>query len=399
MIRHRLYLQIYVAFVLMAMLAAATAATLGHFIHGPGEPPPPVARAAQLLGEKLPGVDPQREVDALGDRLGVDVGVFGPAGEPVAAHGRRVPPPRPDGPDAQWVFRPGGPAVVARLEDGRWLGVGYAWREGGQLHLALALSALFGVTALGCYPIVRRITRRIEDLQAGVEAWGAGRLDVRVTPRGEDEVAQLATSFNAAADRVSALVDGQRRMLASASHELRSPLARLRMAVELLDGDEALKAGAARDIEELDQLVGDLLLSSRAQAGAMLRVEVDLGALVAEEAARVGATAGGAGRVHGDAAMLRRLVRNLLENARRHGGPNVRATVDGGRIVVEDDGPGVAEAERERIWEPFYRPAGHHEGGDGGVGLGLALVREIARQHGGTARLEAGSRFVVDLDT
>ena len=189
----------------------------------------------------------------------------------------------------------------------------------------------------------------------------------------------LAVSFNAAADRVANLVEGQRRMLASASHELRSPLARLRMALELLDGDESLRAAATRDIEELDALVGDLLMASRAQALGRVRdpVPVDLAAIVAEEAARIGAEASGSGVVQGDPVLLRRLTRNLLENANKYGVAPIRASVDGGTLVVEDAGPGPAPSERDRVWEPFYRPAGHRES-EGGVGLGLALVREIA---------------------
>jgi signal transduction histidine kinase len=133
--------------------------------------------------------------------------------------------------------------------------------------------------------------------------------------------------------------------------------------------------------------------------------EVDLLALVAEEAARTQASVSGeAVRVHGDARMLRRLVRNLLENARRHAaGSAVEASVaaapgGGARLRVEDRGPGVAEVERERIFERFYRPAG---AGSDGFGLGLALVRQIARHHGGDARCLArdggGSCFEVEL--
>lgn len=204
---------------------------------------------------------------------------------------------------------------------------------------------------------------------------------------------------------------GRRRMLASASHELRSPLARLRMAVELLADaapqQRALASEAGRDIEELDALVGDLLLSSRLDARPeVTREPVELAPIVAEEARRAGATdlSTGTAEIRGDAAALRRLVRNLLENARAHGQPPIEVaiatTTAGVTVIVEDRGPGVPEAERERIFAAFYRPAGHREG-DGGVGLGLALVRQIAGLHGGIVRCEArpggGSRFVAEL--
>ena len=128
-----------------------------------------------------------------------------------------------------------------------------------------ALGLLAIAIALGAYPIVRRITRRLERLQTRVEALGAGDLTVRVEVEGHDEVAQLARSFNHAADRIERLVNAQRTMLAGASHELRSPLARIRMAIELLPSADRpeLQARLTQDIAELDTLIGELLLASR----------------------------------------------------------------------------------------------------------------------------------------
>ena len=229
----------------------------------------------------------------------------------------------------------------------------------------------------------------------------------RASVEGSDEVAALARSFNRAAARIESLVNAQRGLLASASHELRSPLARMRMAVELLAGDARpeLRERVEKDIAELDALIGEILLASRLEAQVQVDrpEQIDLLALVAEEAARTDATAGGEPvRVRGDARMLRRLVRNLLENARRHAAgsaveASVRPSPGGGvRLRVEDRGPGVPAAERERIFEPWYRPAGLSEGG-----AGLALVRQIAWHHGGDARYlpreGGGSCFEVEL--
>jgi signal transduction histidine kinase len=228
-----------------------------------------------------------------------------------------------------------------------------------------------------------------------VDALGSGDLAARVDVEGRDEVAALAASFNRSAERIEALVGAHKTLLANASHELRSPLARIRMAIEMLKADAkpALKAELERDIAELDALVDEILVASRLDAVATLeaREEVDLLALAAEECARMDAALDGEPTtIRGDPRLLRRLIRNLLENARRHGGGTpvevtLVAAPQSAMLRVCDRGAGVPEAERERIFEPFYRPAGARER-EGGVGLGLALVRQIARKHGGEAR-------------
>jgi signal transduction histidine kinase len=272
------------------------------------------------------------------------------------------------------------------------------------------ITAMAGTVAIGCWPIARRITRRLEHVKDGMGRWGDGALDVRVPVQGRDEVASVARTFNEAADRVQRSFDAQRRVLANASHELRSPLARLRMSLALLDDQDperqALVRSAEKDIEELDATVSDILHVGRMQA---LRrpaqpQPVDLLALLREEGEKVGAHVEGPARVvSGDPRLLRRLTRNLFENARRHGAPPIEARTTPDGIEVCDRGPGIAEEHREVIFEPFWRPATHVEGLDGGVGLGLHLVREIARHHGGEVRVESreggGSRFVVDLPT
>ncbi|AGX87560.1 sensor histidine kinase [Candidatus Symbiobacter mobilis] len=277
--------------------------------------------------------------------------------------------------------------------------------------------------ALATYPIVRTLTRRLERLQDGVQRWGEGDLSVRIDEEGKDEVAFLARRFNQAAQRIQtlitsheALLASQKSLLANASHELRSPLARIRMGMELLGNAIAppLRKELERNVAELDQLVEEILLASRLDAheanlGTM--ESVDLLGLAAEECARLdidldidAPQPAAPWTVHGVNKLLRRALRNLLENARRHGAHDVRAHLgqQGNGIVLRvcDRGPGVPEGMQERIFEPFYRLPGASER-DGGVGLGLSLVRSIATRHGGTVHCHnrdgGGACFVLEL--
>jgi signal transduction histidine kinase len=265
------------------------------------------------------------------------------------------------------------------------------------MGLVVLLVVIALVVAAGAYPVVRRLTRRLERLQRSVQAWGEGQLATRVAVEGEDEVARLAASFNESVARIEALVSAQKSLLANASHELRSPLARIRMAAELMadQAPPAIGDELRRNVAELDQLIDEVLLASRldaASAGSPRFEEVDLTGILAEECARVDAVLEArAHTVMGEQKLLRRMVRNLLENAVRYGaGSAVRVRLEAAgdatlRLDVCDGGPGIAESERERIFEPFYRIAGASEAA-GGVGLGLALVRQIARHHGGDAQ-------------
>jgi signal transduction histidine kinase len=314
--------------------------------------------------------------------------------------------------DAERAPGPPGERGPPRPPDNRWptLLLPPQWPPGVGLLALLAL--LFVAVAAGAYPVVRSLTRRLESLQAGVERFGAGSLGQRVDESGRDEVAALARSFNLAAERIEALLRSHQSLLANASHELRSPLARLKMAVAMLPHADAsrrdpLRREAEANIAELDALVEEVLLASRLDAGAwsLKRESVELLGLSAEEAARVDAQVSGAPcTVSGDERLLRRALRNLLENARRYGAGEIEVFVErvgaAARLRVCDRGPGVPEAFRERIFEAFFRLPGHAER-EGGAGLGLSLVKQIAERHGGSVRCEArdggGSCFVITL--
>lgn len=285
---------------------------------------------------------------------------------------------------------------------------------------------LVGVAvAVGIYPIVRKLTQRLEALQQGVQRWGNGDLTVRVAESGQDEVADLSKRFNAAAERVQHLLNSQQLLLASqksllanASHELRSPLTRIRMGLEFMraDNSDDAKKEIARNIAELDQLIDEILLASRldSQEADMGIIEsVDVMGLCAEECARVGAVLEVQPVVlrietQGVSKLLRRLVRNLLENATRYGtlqGPEdvqLHCELSDSEVILKvcDKGPGVPLALREKIFEPFFRLPGASER-SGSVGLGLALVKAIAMRHQGTVscleRQGGGACFEVRL--
>ena len=268
---------------------------------------------------------------------------------------------------------------------------------------------------VGVFPIIRRLLQRLETLQRSVQRFGEGDLSVRVPEQGQDEVADLARQFNAAATRIEALVKTHKSLLANASHELRSPLTRIRMGLELMGGQQpspAFREEILRNIAELDQLVDEILLSSRldAREADMGTVElVDLIGLAAEECARVDAdldVGSDSVDVRGVSKLLRRAIRNLLENARRYSTGEITLAIERrqghAEVRVCDRGPGVPVTHRERIFEPFYRLPGASERA-GGVGLGLALVRSIAQRHGGQVRCGArpdghkGACFTLEL--
>ncbi len=302
--------------------------------------------------------------------------------------------------------------------------LGYAAVAMGLRHSALSLHfdqwlLLFLLLALlisiAAYPVARRLTMRLARLKTAVAAFGRGDLGNRAAVEGQDEIAALAQGFNDAAVRIEALVAAHRRLLAHASHELRTPLTRLRLGIELLGEqvDSVRRAELNRDLAELDDLLEEILLASRLEAlGETSRFdeECDLLAVVAEEVAHYpeaqlafAASLRDLPCIRGDARLLRRLVRNLLENARRHGAPPVQVQIARDlalvRLRVTDAGAGVPAEDRERVFEPFYR--GREAQENVGYGLGLSLVRQIAERHGGTveclADADSISAFVVRL--
>ncbi|RIK85164.1 MAG: two-component sensor histidine kinase [Hyphomicrobiales bacterium] len=410
--RNSLFLKVYLtllASLVVVALASAVFVRLSHDREDRGWG----ARRDAFLAAMLPAdaaVQETRIVLArLGEAFDADITLFAADGGAIASVGAPLP---FAAPDERGDFRRGEHRrhLSARLPDGRVVVARLGGNAFGPPRASplVWLALIAGVTGVVAWPVVRHLTGRLERLRRGVELWGGGDLALRVPVEGTDEVAAVAASFNRAAERIEGLVAAHRSLLANASHELRSPLARLRMASDLNEAapSEARRREIARNLSELDELVEEILLASRLDhAGAIeLSDDVDLLALAAEEGARHGVeVAGEAVTVKGDARLLSRLVRNLMQNALRHGAPPVSAEIrrlgDGAvELAVRDHGPGVAQAERERVFEPFYRPSGRGEQA-GGWGLGLSLVRQIAQRHGASVRQETpaggGARFVV----
>jgi signal transduction histidine kinase len=439
----RLYQKIYLVFLASLVAVVVIAGMAWHL----GQSNMPHSDFFELAGElaqsALPAAEAPREglqraVTRISQKLRIDLAVFDRNRALLAAAGRPLPRPALTGESGSFLFSRGGPAWTLPLPDGRWLVARPAPRPAGAIAGVVFFLAAMAVTiAIFAYPVVRGLTRRIERLQAGVETLGAGNLATRVPVEGRDEVARLAASFNRAAARIEELVGAHRLLLANASHELRTPLSRIRLGIELFETkpDPKIKADLARDIGELDDLIEEILLASRLDAAvAPAALEsVDLLALAAEECARYdGCTLeGDTVTLRGDPRLLRRLLRNLLDNAERHGRPPVRVELrrkggetkggqakngKGGEVslAVIDSGDGIPPAEREKVFLPFHRckpspaavgretppPAGGN-GKEAGTGLGLALVRQIARLHGGdavaAARPDAKSCIVVTL--
>ena len=291
--------------------------------------------------------------------------------------------------------------------------------------LAVGYPVLLVVVGTATSWFVGRSLRPVEAIRAKVAGIGGRELTERVpVPAAQDEVARLAVTMNQMLDRLEAAQRSQRRFVADASHELRSPISTLKAAAEIslahrdrvarADADPgAVAEGTLVETARLERLVDDLLLLARADERGLhpAQREVDLDDLLAAEAARVRTNTCmevtariTAVRVLGDRHQLGQALRNLVDNAVRHAHTGIGLTLhrEGTQAVVEviDDGPGIAPADRERVFDRFVRLDESRERARGGAGLGLAIVREIVMSHGGTVTVVAsptGARLRLTL--
>jgi len=281
-----------------------------------------------------------------------------------------------------WVFMPR--SRIERNEPLRWVG----W---GVLVLILALG--------GAFFIVSRINRPLGELTRASAQMGRGAIPQPVTEKGPTEISTLARAFNQMADDLKRLDDERALLLAGVSHDLRTPLSRIRLSLEMMDdkGDAELRSGLVQDIEDIDAAIGQFLDFARLRDAEEVVPDTDLQALLESVTGRY-ARAGRAvcaalsplPRLAVRPRAIQRLLTNLIENALRHGGTEIDVTsaVEDRNVVIEvlDRGPGIPTEAAERMLQPFTR-LDAARGGGGGTGLGLAIVDRITRMHDGTVKL------------
>lgn len=280
-----------------------------------------------------------------------------------------------------------------------------------------SFAVAFGVLFLASLSVARRLTRPLYDLSRVTRDIGEGNLKSRARLRWHEpgEVGALAESINDMAARLEKQLGDQRELVAAVSHEIRAPLSRLRVLVELLRAhhvDESTLGKLDREIVEIDSLVGDLLASSRLDFSLLTFHPLDARAVAAEALERAGLPPETLSVLTRDTALdadptlVARALANLLDNAERHAGGARELVVREGppsglRFEVLDRGPGIPEDALEKVFEPFQRGQAARRGGTS-LGLGLALVRRIADAHGGRAwaenRVEGGARLVLELE-
>ncbi|WP_223268528.1 sensor histidine kinase [Streptosporangium nondiastaticum] len=363
--------------------------------------------SAEGLAEELAPIRPEAGSDSAhrilsGARAaGGDRGrAHDPDRADVVAVRASAPPPGPGGErHERYVYA----LTVLNDVDGATHAVAIGLLAGAPPLIALAAAIAWAVTGLALRPVT---TIRTE-----LAAVTASALDRRVpVPAAGDEVAQLARTVNATLDRLELAVGRQRQFVADASHELRNPVAAVRSRLEVAlaapggPSPEAVRA-ALEDTVRLQGVAADLLLLARFDARAPMAAAepADLALLAAEEAARrtaarvpVSVRAGAPVPLRGRTGQLERLLANLVDNALRHAASRVVITAsldeEAGRAVLEvaDDGPGIPEEERERVFERFVRLDAARARESGGSGLGLAIAREIARAHGGSLEVAPG---------
>ncbi len=413
--RHSLRARLITVFVLLALAMAAVfivgvRSTLAEGWREAGRPL--IADYVDRLTAELGTPPDPVRAQALVARLPISIRIEGPTVSWDSDPGRTAA--RAERQAHQGAVPRAGELFTRTTADGHRVIFGLAlpdWQRGphglGWITLALLLALI-----VAAYAYVRRLLHPLDDIRAGAERFGRGALEAPIPLRRRDELGDLAQRINTMAHDIQGMLDAKRGLLLALSHELRSPLTRARLNVELLPATPegaAERAALLRDLNQMRDLISGLLESERLASphAALQREPVDLAALVREVAAEVTATAADAESARDvritldlapdlpplalDRTRIRLLLRNLLDNALRYSAeaaqpPHfaLRRTGAGVELEVRDYGPGVEAAQLERLTEPFYRTDGARVRATGGVGLGLYLCRLVAQAHGGS---------------
>jgi two-component system, OmpR family, sensor kinase len=408
----RIYLHGLMLLVLVVLALAVAGFLLGrdHRFHASS---PRLAHHVGGLLEAVPDQALPSLVAQLADDLDVNLAVYREDGTRLAAGGPRPPPPLPVGETRAARGHPRGPfgrhfVAQGPAGPGRYLRLTSERFAGDFLLRALVgpIALIILVVALVSAPLARAISRPIEELGRVARRLGEGDLTARAGFVQRDEIGALGRTFDEMAERLERLLKGHRELLAGVSHELRTPLARIRVSLDL--AAEAPQAEVQRhlaaieaDVAELEALVGDLLTTSRLDAGGGLvlrREPIEPRDLVEQAIGRLSRLHPGrevkvtfepVSDFQGEPGLLARVLDNLLDNAARYSEPGspieveVRPAEGGLQLTVRDHGIGISSEDQARIFTPFFRADPSRARHTGGVGLGLALSKQIVQAHGG----------------
>ncbi len=421
--RRRLFWRVYLQGVLLLVVVGITLAVAGRAMWS--HTPWPERAASFIASDLRPHIgEPamlQAKLDALHESFDLDIAVYRDDGTLVASAGS-PPPPLDRSPQERSIrSRSGSHAFTVPIvsDDGASIYLVAESRfEGSGAFALVVVFVVLVLLAVLSFPLARTITRPVERLTATAKALGDGDLSARTGLRRNDEVGMLARAFDDMAERLQRLVRNERELLANISHELRTPMARIRIALELVEegGDTAASAehirGISEDLTELEALIEGVLATARLDRGdggalSLDLAQVDVADVVAQAASRFASSH----RQHqletsvaeellltADPRLLRRALDNLLDNAAKYAEPGAgaveiaasRSPEDEISIEVRDRGIGVDESDLDQLFEPFFRTDRSRARRTGGVGLGLALCRRIADAHSG--RIEAERR-------
>jgi signal transduction histidine kinase len=413
----RIYLHGVVLLVLVTAALGAGGFFLGRDIRWRLHPLRLVQHLAGSLAASSDAALPM-QLSLLAEALDADLAVFADDGRRLAAAGlREVQPLREEQVRqlrlAPTAVRLGHLSSAYPAGPGRYLRVSVRAAETELLRRAFgAVVVVVLALALASAPLARAMSRPLEHLSRVAERLGQGELSARANLAAGDEIGDLGRSFDQMAERLGRLLEGQRELLANVSHELRTPMARIRVALDLAAEAEPHEArrhleDIERDLEELETLVADLLTTSRLDGGGALvlrREPIDLALVVGDSIERfrrrhpdreMSATVDAVPAFTGEAALLGRVLDNLLSNAAKYSDRNAPIRLhlepaEGGAVLrVQDQGIGIAPEDQPRVFTPFFRTDRSRARDTGGVGLGLALSKRIVEAHGGRITLQS----------